>query len=148
MIWPKKIDFKTLPLRGSKSPLIWWFIEFFRSKKFSCKISLQSGIKIVYFFLMDLNLFRQDIKKINLLTAFQQNVSSSQKTADFCHYWQILVKNCCRFIASHLIVFFLFFALIFFPLTLATIFVSASFLPKVSKVKERGWKLNFDLWKW
>jgi hypothetical protein len=32
----------------------------------------------------------------------------------------------------------IFFALIFFTLTLATIFVSASFLPKVSKVKERG----------
>jgi hypothetical protein len=31
-----------------------------------------------------------------------------------------------------------FFALIFFTLTLAMIFVSASFLPKVSKVKERG----------
>jgi hypothetical protein len=34
--------------------------------------------------------------------------------------------------------FFYFLALIFFTLTLATIFVSASFLPKVSKVKERG----------
>jgi hypothetical protein len=33
---------------------------------------------------------------------------------------------------------FYFLALIFFTLTLATIFVSASFLPKVSKVKERG----------
>jgi hypothetical protein len=32
----------------------------------------------------------------------------------------------------------LFFALIFFTLTLAKIFVSASFLPKVSKVKERS----------
>ncbi len=42
--------------------------------------------------------------------------------------------------------FIYFFALIFFTLTLATIFVSASFLPKVSKVKERGWKLNFRLW--
>jgi hypothetical protein len=44
--------------------------------------------------------------------------------------------------------FFYFFALIFFLLNLATIFVSASFLPKVSKVKERGWKLNFGLRKW
>jgi hypothetical protein len=34
--------------------------------------------------------------------------------------------------------FFYFFALIFFPWTQATIFVSASFLPKISKVKERG----------
>jgi hypothetical protein len=36
-----------------------------------------------------------------------------------------------------------FFALIFFPLTQATIFVSASFFPKVSKVKER---LKFKFW--
>jgi hypothetical protein len=34
--------------------------------------------------------------------------------------------------------FFYIFALIFFTLILATIFVSASFLQKVSKVKERG----------
>jgi hypothetical protein len=34
--------------------------------------------------------------------------------------------------------FSIFFALIFFTLTLAIIFVSAIFLPKVSKVKERG----------
>ncbi len=40
---------------------------------------------------------------------------------------------------------FNFFALIFFSLTLAMIFVSASFLPKVSKVKKRGWKWNFGL---
>jgi hypothetical protein len=33
--------------------------------------------------------------------------------------------------------FFYFFALIFFTLTLAMVLVSASFLPKVSKVKER-----------
>jgi hypothetical protein len=49
-----------------------------------------------------------------------------------------LVKNHCRFTAGDLKVFFQFFALIFFTLTLATIFVSASFLPKVSQVKERG----------
>jgi hypothetical protein len=34
--------------------------------------------------------------------------------------------------------FFYFYALIFFTLTLARIFASATFLPKVSKVKERG----------
>jgi hypothetical protein len=87
---------------------------------------------------MDLNLFRQDIKKICLLIAFQQNLSSGQKTADFCRFRQILVKNCCCFIAGDLKTFFLFFALIFFPLTLAMTFVSASFLPNFSKVKERG----------
>jgi hypothetical protein len=39
------------------------------------------------------------------------------------------------------------FALIFNTLTLATIFVFASFLPKVSKVMERGCKLHFGLQK-
>ncbi len=41
---------------------------------------------------MDLNLFIQNIKKIYLLMAFQQSLSSGQKTADFRHYLQILVK--------------------------------------------------------
>jgi hypothetical protein len=36
-------------------------------------------------------------------------------------------KNCCRFIAGDLKAFLFFFALIFFTLTLATIFVFASF---------------------
>jgi hypothetical protein len=75
---------------------------------------------------MVLNLFRQDIKKICLLIAFQQSLSSGQKTANFCRYLQILVKNSCCFIAGDLKAFFLFFALIFFTLNLATIFVSAS----------------------
>jgi hypothetical protein len=96
---------------------------------------------------MYLNLFRQDIKKIFLVIAFQQSLNSGQKTTNFRRYWQILVKNRCRFTAGDLKTFFLFF-FIFFTLTLATIFVSASFLPKVSKVKERGWKLNFGLRKW
>jgi len=49
-----------------------------------------------------------------------------------------LVNNRCRFIAGDLKAFLKnFLALILFPLTQATIFVSASFLPKVSKVKER-----------
>jgi hypothetical protein len=34
--------------------------------------------------------------------------------------------------------FYYFYALIFFTVTLAIIFVSASFLPKVSKAKEKG----------
>ncbi len=41
---------------------------------------------------MNLYLFRQDIKKIYLLVAFQQSLSSGQKTADFRRYWQIFVK--------------------------------------------------------
>jgi hypothetical protein len=44
--------------------------------------------------------------------------------------------------------FSIFFALIFYTFTLAAMFVFARFLPKVSKVKERGCKLNFGLRKW
>jgi hypothetical protein len=58
---------------------------------------------------MYLNLFRQDIKKIFLLIAFQQSLNSGQITADFRRYRQILVKNCCRFTAGDLKAFFLFF---------------------------------------
>jgi hypothetical protein len=95
---------------------------------------------------MDRHLFRQDIKKICLLIELQQSLSSSQKTADFRRYWQILIKKLLPLHRRQLkSLFFYFFALIFITLTQATIFVSASFLPKVSKVKERGWKLNFGL---
>jgi hypothetical protein len=83
---------------------------------------------------MDLNIFRQDIKKICLLKAFQRSLSSGQKTADFRRYWQILVKNRCRYIAGDLKAFDLFFfALIFFTLTLATIFVSEVFCQRSQK---------------
>ncbi len=58
---------------------------------------------------MYLNLFRQDIKKIFLLIAFQQSLNSSQKTTDFRRFWQILVKNRCRFTAGDLKSFFFFF---------------------------------------
>ncbi len=85
---------------------------------------------------MDLNLFRQDIKKICLLIAFQQSFSSGQKTADVVDkFWKKIVAATSQAIKKPFIYFF---ALIFFTLTLATTFVSASFLPKVSKVKERG----------
>jgi hypothetical protein len=85
---------------------------------------------------MDLNLYRQDIKKICLLIAFQQNLSSGQKTADFCRDCQILVNNHCRFIAGDLKAFFQFFLLIFFPLTLATIF----------GLKSEGKRLKVKFW--
>jgi hypothetical protein len=35
---------------------------------------------------MDLNLFRQDIKKIYLLITLQQSLSSGQKTTGYCRY--------------------------------------------------------------
>ncbi len=136
---PKKLIPK--PLRGSKLPLIWRFIEFLKSKKFACKISPFVASKLYFFWKMYLSLFRQDIKKISLLIAFQQSLSSGQKTSDFRRYWQILVKKLLPLHRRQFKSFFVyFFALIFFTLALATIFVSARFLPKVSKVKERGWK--------
>jgi hypothetical protein len=42
---------------------------------------------------MDLNLFRQDIKKICLLIAYQQSLSSGQITANLRSYQQILAKK-------------------------------------------------------
>ncbi len=77
---------------------------------------------------MDLNLFKLDITKICLLIAFQQSLGSGQKTADLRHYWQILVKIVAASSQAIWKPFFYFFALIFFTLTLATIFVFAGFL--------------------
>ncbi len=96
---------------------------------------------------MDLNLLRQDIKKINLLIAFQQNLSSGQNTADFCRYWKILVKNRYPFITCDLKAFFYFLALIFFPLTLAMIFFVQVFCQGLNSEGERL-KVKFFLWKW
>jgi hypothetical protein len=62
---------------------------------------------------MDLNLFRQDVTKICLLIAFQQSLSSGQKTDNFRRSWQILVKNHCRFIGGDLKAFFYIFLLWF-----------------------------------
>jgi len=87
---------------------------------------------------MYLNLFRQDIKKIFLLIAFQQNLNSGQKTADFCHYLQILVKNRCRFIAANLKAFFLFFCFDFLHIDASNDFCFCKFFARGSKVKERG----------
>ncbi len=72
-------------------------------------ITLKWHKNCIFFWKIDLNLFRQDIKKICLLIAFQQSLSSGQKTADFRRYWQILVKHPCRYIAGDLKVFYLFF---------------------------------------
>jgi hypothetical protein len=78
---------------------------------------------------MYLNLFRQDIKKIFLLIAFQKSLNSGQKTRRLSPLSTNFGK---KSLPLHR------FSLIVFTLTLATIFVSGSFLPKVSKVKERG----------
>jgi hypothetical protein len=93
---------------------------------------------------MDLNLLRQDIKKICLLIAFQQNLSSGQKTTNFCCYWQILVKNCCRFIAGDLKAFFLFFCFDFLPIDPSNDFCFCKFF--VKSLKSEGERLNVKFW--
>jgi hypothetical protein len=120
---------------------IYWIFEV---KKIPLQNIARKWHKNCIFFLMDLNLFKQDIKKICLLITFQQSLSSGQKTADFRRYWQILVKNCCRYIAGDLKAFYLFFALIFFTLTLAMIFVSASFFAKGLKNEGERLKVKFS----
>ncbi len=77
--------------------------------------------------------------------AFQQSLSSGQKTTHFCHYWQILVKNHCRYIAGDIKAFYIIFCFDFLHIDPRNEFCFYKFLRKVSKEKERGWKLNF-LW--
>ncbi len=93
---------------------------------------------------MDLNLFRQDIKKICLLIAFQQSLSSGQKTSDFRRYWQILVKNRCRFIAYDLKAFFLFFCFDFLQIDPSNNFCFCKFFAK--GLKSEGERQKFKYW--
>jgi hypothetical protein len=92
---------------------------------------------------MDLNLFRQDIKKICLLIAFQQSLSSSQKTADFRRYRQILVKNCCRYIAGDLKAFYLFFCFDFLHIEPSNDFCFCKFFAKDLKSEGERLKVKF-----
>ncbi len=93
---------------------------------------------------MDLNLFRQDIKKICLLIAFQQSLSSSQKTADFRRYWQILVKNCCRYIAGDLKPFIYFFCFDFLHIDPSNDFCFCKFFAKGLKSEGERLKVKFS----
>ncbi len=88
---------------------------------------------------MDLNLFRQDIKKICLLIAFQQNLSSGQKTANFRHYWQILAKNVA---ASS--PFFQFFCFDFLHIDPSNDFCFCKFFAK--GLKSEGERLKVKFW--
>jgi len=49
-----------------------------------------------------------------------------------------LVNNCCRYIAGDLKAFYLIFCVDFLHIDPSKEFFSASFFPKVSKVKEKG----------
>ncbi len=91
---------------------------------------------------MYLNLFRQDIKKIFLLIAFQQSLNSGPKTADFCRYWQILVKNCCCFTAGDLKAFFLFFCFYSLPIDPSNNFCFCKFFAKGLKSEGERLKVN------
>ena len=93
---------------------------------------------------MNLNLFRQDIRKICLLIAFQQSLSSGQKTADFRRYQQILVKNCCRYIAGDLKAFYLFFCFDFLHIDSSNDFCFCKFFAK--GLKSEGERLKVKFW--
>ncbi len=98
----------------------------------------------MYFFgKMDLNLFRQDIKKIFLLIAFQQSLNSGQNTADFRRYWQILVKNHCRFTAGDLKAFFQFFCFDFLQIDPSNDFCFCKYFAKGLKSEGERLKVNF-----
>ncbi len=99
----------------------------------------------MYFFgKMYLNLFRQDIKKIFLLKAFQQSLNSSQKTADFRRFWQILFKNRCRFIAGDLKKIFQFFCFYFLHIDPSNNFCFCKFFAK--GLKSEGERLKVEFW--
>ncbi len=96
-----------------------------------------------FFGKMYLNPFRQDIKKIFLLIAFKQSLNSRQKTADFRRYWQILVKNRCRFTAGDLKAFFLFFCFDFLHIDLSNNFRFCKFFAKSLKSEGERLKVKF-----
>jgi hypothetical protein len=79
-----------------------------------------------------LNLFRQDIKKIFLLKAFQQSLNSGQKPPKN----QILVKNRCRFTAADLKAFFQFFCFDFLHIDPSNNFCFCKFFAKGLKEAE------------
>jgi hypothetical protein len=87
---------------------------------------------------MDLNLFRQDIKKIYLFIAFQQSLSSGLKTADFRRYQQILVKNHCRYIVGDLKAFYLFFCFDFLHIDPSNDFCFCKFFAKGLKSRREA----------
>ncbi len=93
---------------------------------------------------MDLNLFRQDIKKICLVIAFQQSLSSSQKTADFRRYWQIFGKKSLCFITGDLKAIFLFFFFDFFHIDPSNDFCFCKFFAK--GLKSEGERLKVKFW--
>ncbi len=86
---------------------------------------------------MYLNLFRQDIKKIFLLIAFLQSLNSGR-------YWQILVKNCCRFTAGDLKAFFLFICFDFLHIDPSNNFCFCKFFSK--GLKSEGERLKVKFW--
>ncbi len=92
---------------------------------------------------MYLNLFRQDIKKIFSLKAVQESLNSGQETADFCRYWQILVKNHCRFAAGDLKAFFQFFCFDFLHIDPSNNFCFCKFFAKGLKSEGERLKVKF-----
>jgi hypothetical protein len=78
---------------------------------------------------------KEDIFTHNIAAKSQQQLKNHRLSPLLTNFGIKWLPLHCRPFKSLI---FYFIALIFFTLTLATIFVSASFLPKVSKVKERS----------
>jgi hypothetical protein len=93
---------------------------------------------------MDLNLFRQNIKKIFLLIAFQQNISSGKKKRQILPLLTNFGKNCCRFIAGDVKAFFLFFCFDFLPIDPSNDFCFCKFFAK--GFKSEGERLKVKFW--
>jgi hypothetical protein len=91
-----------------------------------------------------LNLFRQDIKKIFLQIAFQHSLNSGLNTADFHRYWQILVRNRCRFNAGDLKAFFQLFCFDFLHIDPSNDFCFCKFFAK--GLKSEGERLKVKFW--
>ncbi len=74
---------------------------------------------------------------------FQQSLSSGQKTTHFCRYWQILVKNRCRYIAGDIKAFYIIFCFDFLHIDPSNDFCFCMFFAKGLKREGERLKVKF-----
>jgi hypothetical protein len=121
---------------------IYWILEVKEIRPEN--IAIKGHKNCIFFGKMYLNLFKQAIKKIFSLKAFQQSLNSGQKTADFRRYWQILVKNRCSFTAGDLKAFFQFFCFDCLHIDPSNNFCFCKFFAK--GLKSEGERLKVKFW--
>jgi hypothetical protein len=93
---------------------------------------------------MDLNLFRQDIKKICILIAFLAKPQQRTKNRRLSPLLTNFGKNCCRFIEGDLKAFFLFFFFDFLHIGPSNDFCFCKFFAK--GLKSEGERLKVKFW--